>query len=65
MGSVPAKNRVRLGEGPFHHHRATSLVSQSWRQVSGVIPSIWTSDPEASDANRISERRDPQLKPGR
>ena len=21
MGSVPAKNRVRLGEGPFHHHR--------------------------------------------
>jgi hypothetical protein len=43
---------------------ATSLVSQSWWKVPGVTPSIWISDPEASDANRISERRDPQLKPG-
>lgn len=43
---------------------ATSLVSQSWWHVPGVTPSIWTSDPETSDAYRTSEPRDLQLKPG-
>jgi hypothetical protein len=43
---------------------ATSIVSQSWWQVPGVTPSIWTSDPETSDAYRTSEPRDLQLKPG-
>lgn len=43
---------------------ATSIVSQSWWQVPGVTPSIWTSDPETSDAYRTSEPRNLQLKPG-
>lgn len=43
---------------------ATSLVSQSWWQVPGVTPSIWTYDPETSDAYRTSEPRDLQLKSG-
>lgn len=43
---------------------ATSLVSQSWWTVPGVTPSIWTSDPESSDAYRTSERRVLQLTPG-
>jgi len=43
---------------------ATSLVSQSWWQVPGVTPSIWTYDPETSDAYRTSEAREIQLKPG-
>ncbi|MCS6290487.1 MAG: hypothetical protein H8K10_16145 [Nitrospira sp.] len=43
---------------------ATSLVSQSWWQVPGVTPSIWTYDPETSDAYRTSEPRDIHLKPG-
>lgn len=43
---------------------ATSLVSQSWWQVPGVTPSIWTSDPETSDAYRTSELRALQLKAG-
>jgi hypothetical protein len=44
---------------------ATSLVSQSWWTVPGVTPSIWTSDPESSDAYRTSEPRILQLTPGR
>ena len=43
---------------------ATSIVSQSWWQVPGVTPSIWTSDPETSDAYRTSEPRALQLKAG-
>lgn len=43
---------------------ATSIVSQSWWQVPGVTPSIWTSDIETSDAYRTSEPRVLQLKPG-
>ena len=43
---------------------ATSIVSQSWWHVPGVTPSIWTSDPETSDAYRTTEPRVIQLKPG-
>ncbi len=43
---------------------ATSIVSQSWWTVPGITPSIWTSDPETSDAYRTSEPRVLQLKPG-
>lgn len=43
---------------------ATSIVSQSWWHVPGVTPSIWTSDPETSDAYRTSDPRVLQLKPG-
>lgn len=44
---------------------ATAIVSQSWWQVPGVTPSIWTSDPETSDAYRTSEPRVLRLQPGR
>ena len=44
---------------------ATSIVSQSWWTVPGITPSIWTSDPETSDAYRTSEPRVLQLPPGR
>lgn len=44
---------------------ATALVSQSWWQVPGVTPSIWTSDPETSDAYRTTEARQLTLQPGR
>ena len=43
---------------------ATSIVSQSWWQVPGVTPSIWTSDIETSDAYRTSDPRVFQLQPG-
>jgi hypothetical protein len=43
---------------------ATALVSQSWWQVPGVTPSIWTSDPETSDAYRTTETRQLALQPG-
>lgn len=43
---------------------ATAIVSQSWWQVPGVTPSIWTSDPETSDAYRTSEVRRLDLRPG-
>ena len=43
---------------------ARSLVSPSWWQVPGVTPSIWTYDPETSDAYRTSESREVPLKPG-
>lgn len=36
---------------------ATSIVSQSWWQIPGVTPSIWTSDPETSDAYRTTDPR--------
>jgi hypothetical protein len=42
----------------------TALVSQSWWQVPGATPSIWTSDPETSDAYRTSEVRQLSLQPG-
>ncbi len=42
----------------------TALVSQSWWQVPGVTPSIWTSDPESSDAYRTTEPRNLVLQPG-
>ena len=44
---------------------ATQLVPQSWWQIPGVTPTIWTMDPETSDAYRTSERRELQLKPGK
>jgi hypothetical protein len=44
---------------------ATAIVSQSWWHVPGVTPSIWTSDPETSDAYRTTESRVLQLTPGR
>lgn len=44
---------------------ATAIVSQSWWHVPGVTPSIWTSDPETSDAYRTTESRVLRLKPGR
>lgn len=43
---------------------ATSIVSQSWWHVPGVTPSIWTSDPETSDAYRTTDPRVLQLQPG-
>ena len=43
---------------------ATSIVSQSWWQVPGVTPSIWTSDIETSDAYRTTDLRVLQLQPG-
>ena len=43
---------------------ATAIISQSWWTVPGITPSIWTSDPESSDAYRTSERRVLQLTPG-
>lgn len=43
---------------------ATSLVPQSWWQVPGITPSIWTSDPETSDAYRTTTIQDLKLKPG-
>ena len=43
---------------------ARSLVSPSWWQVPVVTPSIWTYDPETSDAYRTSESREVPLKPG-
>lgn len=44
---------------------ATALVPQSWWHVPGVTPSIWTSDPETSDAYRTTEPRVLQLTSGR
>lgn len=44
---------------------ATRLVPQSWWQVPGVTPTIWTLDPESSDAFKTSERRELLLKPGK
>lgn len=65
MGSLAMANAPRNDE---KEHAitidATSIVSQSWWQVPGVTPSIWTSDIETSDAYRTSEPRVLQLKPG-
>jgi hypothetical protein len=44
---------------------ATSIVSQSWWQIPGVTPPIWTSDPETSDAYRTTDPRVLRLQPGR
>ena len=43
---------------------ATAIVSQSWWHVPGVTPSIWTSDPETSDAYRTTEVKRLPLRPG-
>ncbi len=42
----------------------TALVSQSWWHIPGVTPSIWTSDPETSDAFRTTDVRKLFLQPG-
>lgn len=42
----------------------TALVSQSWWHIPGVTPSIWTSDPETSDAFRTTDARKLSLPPG-
>lgn len=44
---------------------ATRLVPQSWWQVPGFTPTIWTLDPESSDAYKTSEQRQLLLKPGK
>lgn len=44
---------------------ATALVPASWWQVPGITPTIWTLDPESSDAFRTSDRRELRLKPGK
>lgn len=44
---------------------ATQLVPQSWWQVPGVTPTIWTLDPGSSDAYKTSEQRELLLKPGK
>ncbi len=44
---------------------ATALVPVSWWQVPGITPTIWTLDPESSDAYRTSDRRELRLKPGK
>lgn len=42
----------------------TALVSPSWWQIPGVTPSIWTSDPETSDAFRTTNAKKLALQPG-
>lgn len=42
----------------------TPLVPQSWWQVPGITPQLWTLDPETSDAYRTTEARELKLKPG-
>ena len=62
---LPAKaNQLETDEQKFAVTiDATAIVSQSWWHVPGVTPSIWTSDPETSDAYRTTETRVLQLKP--
>lgn len=43
---------------------STAIVSQSWWHIPGVTPSIWTSDPETSDAFRTTDVRKLSLHPG-
>lgn len=43
---------------------STAIVSQSWWHIPGVTPSIWTSDPETSDAFRTTDVRKLSLQPG-
>ena len=44
---------------------ATTIVPQSWWQVPGVTPSIYSSDPESMDAYKTTESRALKLKPGK
>ena len=65
MGSAAiAESREALAKTYAITINATSIVSQSWWQVPGVTPSIWTSDPETSDAYRTTDPRVLQLQPG-
>lgn len=43
---------------------ATALVPQSWWQIPGITPLIWSSDVESSDAYRTSEMKPLTLAPG-
>lgn len=43
---------------------ATAIVSQSWWHIPGITPSIWTSDPETSDAYRTTEVKRLPLRAG-
>ena len=43
---------------------ATALVPESWWQVPGRTPSIWTADPETSEAHLTSRPRVLPLPPG-
>lgn len=71
MGIVAWPAWVKAGPPPAHlkEHSisidATKLVPQSWWQVPGITPTIWTLDPESSDAYKTSERRELLLKPGK
>ncbi len=44
---------------------ATIITPQSWWQVPGVTPSIYSSDPESMDAYKTTESRSLKLKPGK
>ncbi len=44
---------------------ATIITPQSWWQVPGVTPSIYSSDPESMDAYKTTESRALKLKPGK
>ena len=44
---------------------ATSIDPQTWWQVPGVTPSIYSSDPESMDAYKTTESRALKLKPGK
>ena len=43
---------------------ATALVPQSWWQIPGITPLIWSSDVESSDAYRTTEMKPLMLIPG-
>ena len=66
VGGLPAQaEQLRTDEQTYPITiDATAIVSQSWWHVPGVTPSIWTSDPETSDAYRTTETRVLHLKPG-
>jgi len=42
----------------------SALVTPSWWQIPGVTPSIWSSDPETSDAFRTTDVKQLALRPG-
>ncbi|MBU6432780.1 MAG: hypothetical protein KGS09_08820 [Nitrospirae bacterium] len=44
---------------------ATTIDPQTWWQVPGVTPSIYSSDPESMDAYKTTESRALKLKPGK
>lgn len=76
-GPMPALSRLATGgaaaqaESPVPLEQphpitidATAIVSQSWWHIPGVTPSIWTSDPETSDAYRTTEVKRLPLRAG-